>query len=203
MMNAQNDKLGRTNNHSDVEPNPTWWPVVGVLVLAALARVIPHVSNVTPFFAVAIAAGAWLGRSNVKLTAVIAVTSMLLSDLILGFHWTMPFVYAGLGLGVFSGAVMNGKIAKTENLVFRSLLALSAAGSASVGFFLISNFGVWLVGGIYPMTADGLVQCFVLAIPFFAKSLMADIFFGSIFLLTVVQLKNRQAVAIENGASNA
>jgi hypothetical protein len=128
---------------------------------------------------------------------------MLLSDLVLGFHWTMPFVYAGLATGILVGAVANGKLMKTENLALRMLKAFGFAGTGSAGFFIVSNFGVWVVGGLYPMTIEGLISCFVMAVPFFMKSLASDLFFGSLLLMGVAQLSVRRSVQVQNGVLNA
>ncbi len=45
---------------------------------------------------------------------------------------------------------------------------------ASVLFFIITNFGAWLVGNLYPKTLAGLVSCYVAAIPFFRNTLLGD-----------------------------
>lgn len=190
-------------NVSDTKPRNVLWPVVGLLVLASLARVIPHTANVTPFFAVAMAAGAWMGRDHVKLTSLMAIGAMVVSDLVLGFHWTMPFVYAGLAVGILVGAVANGSLVKTENLALRTLKAFGFAGTGSAGFFIVSNVGVWVVGGLYPMTVDGLISCFVMAVPFFMKSLASDLFFGSLFLMVVAHFSARRVVHLQAGALNA
>jgi len=52
---------------------------------------------------------------------------------------------------------------------------------ASLLFFLISNFGVWL--NWYPNTSAGLVQCYVLALPFYWRTLIGDVIFAYGFLL--------------------
>jgi hypothetical protein len=194
----------RINSNSKKSSHaPSVWPVAGILLLAALARVIPHTANVTPFFAVAMAAGAWLGRDQLKLTSALAIGSMFISDLVLGFHWTMPFVYGGLSLGILVGAMSNPKLLKTENRVLRFVKSVAFAAAGSTGFFVVSNLGVWAVGEIYPMTVDGLVACFVMAIPFFMKSLVSDLFFGSLFLMGVAHLSSRRAVFLQDGALNA
>ena len=43
--------------------------------------------------------------------------------------------------------------------------AVGLAASSSVAFFLISNIGFW--GNFYPLTAAGLLECYVAALPFF------------------------------------
>lgn len=56
--------------------------------------------------------------------------------------------------------------------------SIAAAGVASaVAFFLISNFAVWAMphNGVfmYPMTFNGLISCYVAAIPFYKNTLIA------------------------------
>ena len=195
------------NKMKSFDPAPSWLPVALVLGLASLARVIPHAANVTPFFAVAMAAGAWMGRDHLKTAAGLVVASMLLSDLILGFHWTMPFVYAGLALGAVIAAFANEQLVKSGRFSRQALGAFLTAGVGSAVFFVMSNVGVWLVGEIYPRTADGLIACFVMAIPFFQKSLVSDLFFGTVLLTGVAQLAARRSsmarTQVEGGTLNA
>ncbi len=170
----------------------SWQPflVVGAIILiAGLARLLPHISNMTPIFAVGVAAGAWLGRKHEIFVGSVMVITMLLGDLVLGFHWTIPFVYLGIFLGSSIGARSANWIGTSSTRAARLLKSGLVAGSASLVFFLISNFGVWLIGDLYPRSLEGLVQCFVMAVPFFKQSLVADLLFGtgSLFALNVVR----------------
>lgn len=62
---------------------------------------------------------------------------------------------------------------------------------ASLLFYILSNFGVWIEGWIgYPLTFEGLLSCYIAGLPFFFNSLMGDIFFTSIGLLTLNTLKS-------------
>jgi hypothetical protein len=56
------------------------------------------------------------------------------------------------------------------------LLGGSAVLSATI-FFIFSNLGVWLAGLYYPLTLAGLVECYVMAIPFFGNTLFGDLFY--------------------------
>ena len=38
--------------------------------------------------------------------------------------------------------------------------------SASIIFFLLSNFGVWIGGMMYPLSLSGLISCYIAALPF-------------------------------------
>ena len=62
-----------------------------------------------------------------------------------------------------------------------SLRVGGAALVASVSFFLVSNFAVWVVWEMYPKTLAGLAACYVAALPFFRHSLAGDLFFTVVF----------------------
>lgn len=53
--------------------------------------------------------------------------------------------------------------------------------SASFLFFFFSNFGSWYYW--YPRTFDGLILCYSLAIPFYARTLVGDLAFGYGYML--------------------
>ena len=59
-------------------------------------------------------------------------------------------------------------------------IGASALGS-SVGFFVVSNFAVWLAGMMYPLTAGGLAACYVAGLPFFRNALLSDMLFTAVF----------------------
>ena len=46
--------------------------------------------------------------------------------------------------------------------------------AGSVAFFVVSNFGVWECGALYPRTPAGLLACYTAALPFFPNSLLGD-----------------------------
>jgi hypothetical protein len=52
---------------------------------------------------------------------------------------------------------------------------------SSIGFFIITNFGVWILS--YPKSWTGLIECYTLAIPFFRNSLLGDFFYSGVMIL--------------------
>ena len=50
---------------------------------------------------------------------------------------------------------------------------------ASSLFFLMSNFGVWTTGLMYPLTVQGLIACYTAALPFFLNTLAGDLLYSS------------------------
>ena len=46
-------------------------------------------------------------------------------------------------------------------------------------FFIITNFGVW-IQGYYGYSMEGLIACYIMAIPFFHYTVISTIFFSII-----------------------
>jgi hypothetical protein len=82
----------------------------------------------------------------------------------------------------------------------KPLRLLGASLTASISFFLVSNFAVWLVWNMYPKTLAGLVQCYAVGVPYFRHSMAGDLLFTAAFfavpiLLRAVGRENRHPVA--------
>jgi len=144
--------------------------LLAAILTAAALRLIPHPPNFTPIGAMALFSGAYLGRKGLAFVAPLA--AMLLSDAILGFHSGMPFVYASVALIVLIGSLVASRIT--------ALTVVGAALASSVLFFVVTNFGTWLVSGMYPLTGAGLAACYVAAIPFFQNTAVGDLFYCAV-----------------------
>jgi len=65
---------------------------------------------------------------------------------------------------------------------FSAIRIGAASLTASVSFFLISNFAVWMVWrDMYPKTFNGLIACYVAGLPFFRNSVVSDLLFTAAF----------------------
>ena len=149
---------------------PKFWTLTLMVFAAAFIRLLPHPPNFAPIAAMALFGGAYF---NKKWAAIIVpLFAMFITDLFLGFHPTMWAVYLSFVLIVMIGMVMI-KQKKVTNIFFASVIA-------SVVFFVISNFGVWLSTPYYEKTSIGLAACFTAAIPFFHQTLLSDLFFVAI-----------------------
>ena len=151
--------------------------LIGILLAAVATRLLPHPPNFVPIGAMALFGGAmFTGRRAAFLLPLVA---MLISDLLLGalvygtsVFWGMPFIYAGFVLYVALG-----------RLVRQRLTPLRIGGAALVGsitFSVITNFGTWLRGTLYPMSWEGLIACYTAAIPFFRHTLVADLLYSGL-----------------------
>ncbi|HEY3248557.1 MAG TPA: DUF6580 family putative transport protein [bacterium] len=144
---------------------------VVVLVLAAAgARLLPHPPNVTPIAAMALFGGA--SFDDARMALAVPLAAMLLSDVVLGLHATMPFVYLGFLLIAGIGLWLRTR---------RSIPTIAAgAVVGSIAFFLITNFGVWATTTFYPKTAAGLWAAYVAGLPFFRNTVLGDLFYCAV-----------------------
>ena len=144
--------------------------LLSAILVAAALRLVPHPANFSPIDAMALFSGAHLGRRWLALAAPLG--ALLLSDLLLGFYPGMLFQYAAVVLIVLLGSFALARIGV--------LRVAGAALASSALFFAVSNFGVWLVGGMYPHTLVGLAGCYVAAIPFFQNTVAGDLFYAGV-----------------------
>jgi hypothetical protein len=73
-----------------------------------------------------------------------------------------------------------------------------ASIGGSVVFFIVSNFGVWLTGTMYPMTFEGLLACFSAAVPFFRNMLFGDLFFAGVLFGAYDYVKVKYPVLVKS-----
>jgi hypothetical protein len=140
-----------------------------LVALCMALRVIPHAPNFAPVGAAAVFSGRAFGRKSAFL---VVAASMLLSDLVLAclhgyalFDLVTPFVYAGFGIQTLLGRQLRA----------RKGGALLAAALGGLGFFALSNLGVWLASGMYPLSWVGFTTCYVAALPFLVGTLAGDL----------------------------
>jgi len=140
-----------------------------VLILLGIGlRLVPHVPNFAPIGAIALFGGAALGwRTALWVT----LSVLVFSDLVIGFYPGIGWTWLSFSLIVGLGAVV-----RVLPSVWRA--PVGALGS-SIVFFIVSNFGTWVASGMYSHDAAGLIQCYIMAIPFYKASLLSDLLFGS------------------------
>jgi Family of unknown function (DUF6580) len=152
--------------------------MVYLIVLGAvLARfAIYHPANFSPVYAALLFSGAFLKkRDSIWFPLVIlAIGDVLLTTVVYGAHFTWFDIINWLGFGAIA---LIGWWLRGHTSVGR-VLAASLVGPAV--FFLISNFGVWLSGLMYPPTPTGLAACYTAAIPFLGNSLASGVLFSAI-----------------------
>ena len=158
-----------------------------LVVVAALSRILPHPPNVTPVAAMGLFGAAYF--SSKRMTYLIPFMALFLSDLFInnfllrsffpeatGIIWFTEislFVYIGFALTIFLSRYVLKRV-NTINVVKASLLA-------SVIFYLVSNFGVWLTMTNTALSLVTLIEVYVAGLPYFLNSLLGNIFFAAVF----------------------
>ncbi|QIL02520.1 hypothetical protein G7078_06760 [Sphingomonas sinipercae] len=144
--------------------------LVTAILAAAMFRLLPHPANFSPIAAIALFGGAHLPRRTLGFVAPFG--ALLLSDAVLGFYPGISLVYLAVAITVLIGWVISSR---------RSVLQVAGGALASsVLFFVLSNFGTWLMMDMYPKSAAGLVACYAAAIPFFQNTVAGDLFFAGL-----------------------
>ncbi len=151
------------------------------LIASAAWRLLPHWPNIAPFTALALVTGSQHQSRWAPLAPLIPLAA---TDLFFGLHATIPFVYGSMVLISLFGRRLRKK----------NPLALAGASLvSSLIFFVTTNFGVWLLSGLYPQTVGGLLTTFTLAIPFYQNALLSDLTFSLVFFgcMRLVEIKNK------------
>lgn len=128
-------------------------------------RLIPHLPNVTPVAAIALFGGTYLDKRS---ALIVPLLIMIASDLILGLHSLIFFTWGAFLLtGLIGLWLKNHKT--TPNIIGSSI-------ASSLLFFVVTNFGVWAIrGSWYPHTISGLVNCYVMGLPFLRFTMLGDL----------------------------
>ncbi|MDR1406736.1 MAG: hypothetical protein LBJ23_01660 [Tannerella sp.] len=176
--------------------------ICAMILVAAGSRFIPHPPNFSPVGSIALLGAAYYGRRY--WAYLIPLAAMFLSDVALnnvvyraffggGFTWLYSgalFTYGAMLLIVLMGAFTLKKISIPR-------LVASALG-ASVVFYLVSNFGVWVstgMYGLYPRTFAGLMECYVAGLPFLQNVVAGDLVY-TIVLFGAFELMQRRIPAL-------
>ena len=143
------------------------WLFLALFLIVALSRLVPHPWNFSPVGALALFAGfIWTDRKWVVWAPMAVV---LFTDVFIGLHPTMPFVY----LAYIIIALLGRRLQKPTWM----RVGLGAV-LASVLFFLLTNFGVWAITDIYPKTTSGLLECYIAGVPFFHNTFISNVIFA-------------------------
>ena len=145
----------------------SWKWLAAIIAFLALSRCLPHPPNFTPLAAMSLLSGAFL--RDWRLALIIPLGAMLLSDLYLGLHNSMLFVYAAM-----ASIVIFSRYGLRRVSLFR---LTSASVLSAVWFFLLTNFGAWLGHETYAPSLNGLMQAYVAGIPFFRNTLLSSVLF--------------------------
>ena len=146
----------------------------------AISRFVPHPPNFTSLIALSFYVPAILGLSYIPAV----ILSFAITDIVIGYHTGTFFTWGS----VFLIGMIAQSFSKT--LISR----LSGALIGALIFFLVTNFGVW-ASGMYGYTVSGFIDCYFLAIPFFAYSLISTLMFSIIIEILLNKLINKRSAS--------
>lgn len=149
---------------------PRFLVLCAMIMAGVAARFIPHPPNFSPVAALGLFAGAFF--ANKRVAFLVPLLIMFVSDLVLGFSSITPVVYGSFAMIVWLGSGLREQQ--------RPLLVASGALASAGVFFVVTNFGVWALGDLYPRTVPGLAACFAAAIPFFGNTVASDLFYAAV-----------------------
>ena len=146
-------------------PKQSLYLLVACISLGLVVRIIPHVPNVSPLIPLALIFGQ---RYRLPI-GILAVTFILVtSSLMLGytiFSFSMFFMLASYAMILLLGRHLN------RGWFFNGIIA-------SLIFWVMTNFGVWLISGMYPASCEGFIRCYYLALPFLRNTLVGNVLWG-------------------------
>lgn len=136
------------------------------------ARVLPHAAGVWPVAASAIFAGRMLRHPS--LAVVVPLAAVALSNFALpADDWRVSIV-------VYGAMVLPALVGMLARRWRGALPVVAGTIANSLVFFALTNFAVWAFDGMYPMTLDGLIQCYAAALAFLDRTVLGDLFWVAV-----------------------
>ncbi len=151
---------------------------LALTVLAALLRLVPHPPNFAPISGMGIFGGARLPGWQAY---VVPLLAMLITDPLLShmagypaFSKATPVIYLSLLIYVVLGRTFLRGSSSPYRIAVVALVG-------SVQFFVVTNLFEWWFGlAGYAHTWLGFTDCFFAALPFFGRTVLADLFYVAV-----------------------
>jgi len=130
--------------------------------------------NVELVMTASVLASIYLGR---RWGVGVALVSLMISDFFLGNSLIMIFTWSAFALIAFGGKMIKGP-----------LMGAGYGLAGALFFYFYTNFGVWLIGNLYPHTFSGLIQSYVMGLPFLRLHAVGSVLLlsGSMVLIEIV-----------------
>ncbi len=175
--------------------------VSGMIVLAALSRLLPHPPNFSPVEAIALFGAAWFAQRSAAIWVPLA--AMLLSDIALGlvnggvyssyfFSLSFLLVYACIALTALLGFGLRGRVSALRVGTY------SLLGSGL--FFLVTNFGTWLGSPMYAQDAGGLMAAYIAGLPFLKYTVLGTLCYSALLFGAMAWLRRRHPALVAQTA---
>lgn len=155
-----------------------------LIILGILFRTVWHVGpNVEFVTAAALLSGRYLGR---KWAVAVPLAIMALTDLVIGTTYIFLFTWSAyIVIGLLASQLLNVncQLSNVKCVLYASSLGVGA----SIWFYLFTNFGVWFLDdwGMYSPTFKGLIDAYIMGIPFLRYNIIGNLVFVPSFFLAV------------------
>ncbi len=158
------------------------WRIIALIIVASLTRLFPiGIPNFTPMLAIGMIGALYMSGYKKYL---IPIGAWLLSDIFIeilyrlklwqyqGIHEGMWFIYLTFALIILF----------SEKVIRRATWTRIIVGSVAISvlFFILTNFYVWLVSGMYPHTPQGLLLAYEAGLPFFRNTLLSTLVYSTL-----------------------
>ena len=180
---------------NNLQFKPRTLVLVGIILLASLSRLIPHIPNFSPIGAISLFGVAFFKEKWKAFLIPISATwvsdlfinNIVYSDNNLNFIWFYNgflWLFLSYGLIILFGFIL-----------FKDYLTIARLGAGAIGsgiiFFIVSNFGVWMNGLMYSKDLSGLLNCYISGIPFFRGTLLGNLFYVPVLFGTYYFMQKR------------
>jgi len=169
---------------------PKLLTIGGMIIAAAIIRLLPHPPNFTPIFAMALFGGAYL--DNKKTAFLLPLGAMLVSDLYFGMHSLIPVVYGTIAAITALGFFLKDRVSPST-VIGSSLMS-------SIFFYLVTNFAVWAMFDSYPHTLGGLGTSYVVGLPYLKNSILSGLFYSALMFGSFELAKRKFPVLTDNNS---
>ncbi len=142
-----------------------------LITFAVVARLVPHMANVAPIAALALFSGVYLDK---KYAFVVPMIALLVSDMFIGFY-SLPIMASVYGSFALIG-IMGITLKKKKTFARTALTTLSG----SITFFIVTNWAVWAFSPLYTKTIDGLMQSYLMGLPFLRGTVLGDLLYVAV-----------------------
>jgi hypothetical protein len=171
-----------------------------LLVFAVLSRLMPHPDwwNFTAVGGALLYFGArrsW--REMLAPLAALMATDYVLT--VFSYHYAFRWQAYVTTWGWYLAVMALGWILLRTRTTFLRVAAGVVLGPTS--FFLVSNYGVWAAGDMYPRTISGLMACYAAAIPFYRNDLISTAIVAALAFGVPVLVRRMQRVHAVSSAS--
>ena len=138
---------------------------LGIFLVLSASRFLPHPPNFTSLIALSFYVPILFGLKFLP----VLILCFAFTDFVIGFHSVVLFTWGSVVFISLMSKYFN------KGIIYRACGTLTSC----CVFFITTNFGVWSLGS-YGYSFQGLIECYFLAIPFFAYTIISTMIYSFI-----------------------